>query len=310
MRQKRAVRCTYLVTLERDACDAEIGALAAHLSALASMQCEVIIVDRARPDVIESHRRVLRWIGRYLAVGGELDVVRTATELATSEKVIVATAEARYTFAEIDAICRLLDRYEMVEPEEFVEPATWWGGIEAGRLLLHRGVDQPAAHSTFAFRKSAFQSGPISQLLDQRAAVFLAHDVFVRREPPLLTSWMRLRPRDAASDFALPFKTAFFLSLIPLLLFVALAGGLTLAAESIGAMAFASVMVAVRGRSGAANYFPLAACFFAPLWIVERSVSVYWALFQRIRGVAEPAAHSASPRQLAEKACRASDSLS
>lgn len=304
MRSKRAFRCTYLVALESDSTDEEVSALARHLSTFGRLQCQVIILDPSLPHAVERHRRVLRWVGRYVPVAGGIDIVRSAMNLAASEKVIVATPEARYTAAEIDALCKLLDRHELVEPEEFVEPATWWSGIEAGRLLLHRGIDQAPVRSTFAFRKSGHE------LVAPRAGLFAANDVFVRREPPLLSSWVRLRPRDAASDFAFPFKTAFFLGVIPLLLFISLAGGPALLSESLAAMSFASVMVAFRGRSGAADYFPWYACLFAPLWIAERSLSVYWALFERIRGAAKREHPSHTPRQLAEKACRASDSLS
>jgi hypothetical protein len=37
----------------------------------------------------------------------------------------------------------------------------------------------------------------------------------------------------------------------------------------------------VRGRIGAAQFFPMRACLLAPLWVFERAVSVYWALFRR-----------------------------
>jgi hypothetical protein len=68
-----------------------------------------------------------------------------------------------------------------------------------------------------------------------------------------------------------------------------------------GAIAFASIALALRGRVGAGSVFPLRACFYAPLWVVERSVSVYWALGLRMRGAAaEPAglllAEKSSPR--------------
>ena len=43
--------------------------------------------------------------------------------------------------------------------------------------------------------------------------------------------------------------------------------------------------LALRGRAGASAFFPLHACLFAPLWVLERSVSVYWALFRKLRGV-------------------------
>jgi hypothetical protein len=50
------------------------------------------------------------------------------------------------------------------------------------------------------------------------------------------------------------------------------------------------LLLALRGRSGAASFFPLRASFLAPLWLFERAVSVYWALALRVRSAAaEPA---------------------
>jgi hypothetical protein len=44
------------------------------------------------------------------------------------------------------------------------------------------------------------------------------------------------------------------------------------------------MVLALRGRGGAATLFPLRACLCAPLWVLERSVSVYWALFRKLNG--------------------------
>ena len=58
--------------------------------------------------------------------------------------------------------------------------------------------------------------------------------------------------------------------------------GVGLAGGYAGVIAFASIGLAIRGRAGAASVFPLRACFFAPLWILERSLSVYWALARKL----------------------------
>ena len=86
-----------------------------------------------------------------------------------------------------------------------------------------------------------------------------------------------------------PMKAAFFLGLLPLVVVLALIGGARFASGYAGAIAAGAVMLAVRGRAGATRFFPLYSCLFAPLWIVERSIGIYWALFQRITGApAEP----------------------
>jgi hypothetical protein len=45
-----------------------------------------------------------------------------------------------------------------------------------------------------------------------------------------------------------------------------------------------SIAVALAGwlRGTARNHFRLSLCFFAPLWVLERSLSTYWALAWRL----------------------------
>ena len=122
------------------------------------------------------------------------------------------------------------------------------------------------------------------------AEVYPATDVFVRREPGRLGDWLSSRPKFAGDDFELPMKTAFFFSLVPMLVLLAVVGGLQLASGYAGVIAFAAIALAARGRAGATSFFPLRACLFAPLWVLERSLSVYWALLRMLRGADEATA--------------------
>jgi hypothetical protein len=265
--------------------------------------CDVVVLDPASRAQFDLNGRVLRWVGRHLPVsaehcapGGTLDRLRAAAGVAACEKVIVAAQDVRYTAEAIGQLCDLLDLHEVVEPQDYLDPLPWWGGIEAGRILVHRGIEpQPDHGATFGFRRSAvnalrslgagaLQDDQARRLAAAGAEVFAATDVFVRREPGALDEWLALRPRLAGNDFSLPMKSAFFFSLVPLLLVMALAGGAALAGGYATAIAFATVALAVRGRAGARPFFPIRACLFAPLWVLERSVSVYWALFRKLRG--------------------------
>lgn len=300
MRAKRSYRCTYVVSLEPDACEREIRGLAAYLSALRTAGCEVLILDDGPATQFRERQRILRWVGKYRH-RQEIDPFAAAAEMGTCEKIIVATSAVRYTTSDIEQVCDLLDRHEAVEPEEFVAPLPWWGGLEAGKLLLQRGVDQPArSGSTLAIQKSALHP------------LLVAHrpeGLFVRREPPLLQSWWRLRPRDLGGDFSTPLKASIFLGMIPVLVLLALAGGSELAGGYAAVMALSSVMVAARGRAGATRFFPVHICLYAPLWLLERSISVYWASLARLRHGTGPSDERRRD-QPAEKAFSASDSLS
>ncbi len=68
---------------------------------------------------------------------------------------------------------------------------------------------------------------------------------------------------------------------------MALLAGSRVAGGYAGAIAVGSMVLALRGRSGAASFFPLRVCLCAPIWVLERSLSVYWALFQKLRSASE-----------------------
>lgn len=272
--QLRERKCSYVVLIDRPADICELGQ---YLSTV-SLDCDVVIIDRSPKPEFEANACTLRWVGRHLHVphaGG--DIIRTACAVAACEKVIVATDDVRYSPAAIARMCELLAVYEAIDPRDYVDPLPWWSAIDAARLLVHRGIDSQPDHDTsFGFRKSATRTGELLR--------FAASDVFVRRRPHALLDWIAERPQLAGEDFALPVKTAFFLSLLPLLVLFAVAGGYQLAAGYAGAIAFTAFALAVRGRLGATSYFPLRLCLFAPLWVFERSVSTYWALFRKLAG--------------------------
>jgi hypothetical protein len=297
-------RCTYLVVIERDREPADdLRDLASYLSTLSVANSEVIVVDGSPSPIFESNRAVLRWVARHVAARprhrnftGGIDTVRTAVDVSSCDKIIVADENVRYRADAIESVCELLDQHEVVEPQDYFEPLPWWSGIEAGRMLVHRGVEPLPDHgATFGLRKSSIRglrgvdivasSGEdaVRRLASQGAEVFSACDVFVRRLPPPLDHWLRDRPRQAGGDFAMPVKSAFFFALLPAAILLAAFGGIRLAGGYAGAIALGSMVLALRGRGGATTFFPLRACLCAPLWILERSVSVYWALFRKLQ---------------------------
>jgi hypothetical protein len=279
----RDPRCSYVVLAEEGSPDeASLRDLAAYLSDLSVAGCEVVVLDLVSHPVTEDRARVLRWVGRYLPMQPDADAVRSAVRFASCEKIVIAAPDVRYSPEVISQLCDLLEEHEVVEPQHYLAPLPWWEGIEAGRMLLHRAVDmQPERKVTFGFRKTAVRTMGIAN-----AQTHFARDVFARRAPSPFREWLRQRAQLASDEFELPVKTGFFLALAPLLLLLALLGGIEFASGYAGLIAFASFALAVRGRIGAGEYFPLRSCFLAPLWIVERSLSVYWAVFLKFRGPA------------------------
>lgn len=302
--RNRDARCSYVVAVENSGDIHDLRELGLYLSSISVAGCDVVVLDASPGLLFDAHDRVLRWVARHVTVRSEhcsrsgfFDPVRAAAVVATCEKVIVAAPDVRYTPEAIDRLCSMLDLHEVVEPQDYLEPLPWWGSIDAGRILVHRGIEpQPDHGATFGFRRTAIHGLHIlgsSDLIDDStrrlasagAEVFAAANVFVRRNPGEFDEWLEARPRAAGDDFSLPMKSAFFFSLVPLLLLLLMLGEPRLAGVYAGVVAFSSVGLALRGRIGASAFFPLRACLFAPLWVFERSISVYWALFRRLRGV-------------------------
>jgi hypothetical protein len=272
-RAAREHRCSYVVALNRTD---DLRELARYLSTI-SLDCDVVILDPSPRFLFATNARTLRWVGRHVHMpDGPSDLTRAASAVAACEKVIVAADDIRYTPDAIARMCALLELHDVVEPQDYLDPLPWWSGLDAGRILIHRGIEpQPDHGATFAFRRTPRRT---------QLETYPATDVFVRRASRAFSEWLALRPKLAGDDFVLPVKTAFFLSIIPLLILFAIAGDVQLAAGYAGAIALTAMALAVRGRLGAASFFPLRACLFAPLWVFERSVSVYWALFRKLSG--------------------------
>ena len=304
--------CSYVVVADGGTAE-EHSDLAAYLSEMNVAGCEVVVIDPSPRMQFEHNARILRWVGRHvparaehLGPDGSVDLVRAAASLAACEKVIVAERDVRYTADAIARVCERLEVHEAVEPQDYLHPLPWWGGIEAARILVHRGIEpQPDHGVTVAFRRSAIGAlrmlamrdplqDPARRLSAAGAEVFPAGDVFVRRQPGELKGWLARRGH-TSGDFTPAIRSAFFLSVIPFLVLLALFGSLQLAGGYAAAMAIGSVALAIRGRAGASGYFPWRACLLAPVWILERSVSVYWALGRRILGGRAGAARVAVP---------------
>lgn len=299
-RSSRERRCSYLVVLENAArSEAELRDLAAYLSEIAVSNFEVIVVDGSARA--EQNRHILRWVGRHvIARSANVDAVRAAIDFCSCDKVIVADARVRYNQNSLDGLTALLEVHEVVEPQDYFDPLPWWGGIEAGRMLIQRSISPLPDHgSTFGFRKCAVRglrsidnSAPghdsVRRLASQGAEVFTAMRLFVRRIPPAFSDWVRDLPRRAEQEFAVPAKAAMLFMIVPAIIAMASIGGVRTAGVFAAAIAFMSITLAIRGRIGAGRFFPWRACFFAPLWILQRSVSIYIAVLWRMSGAGEP----------------------
>jgi hypothetical protein len=264
-----------------------------------------IWADRSRHEPVDR---------RYKFLNDKVNGVHTGVALATNEKIILADDDIRYTKIDIEQICALLDEKDVVRPQNYiatdatlkhphlnplpqgeedakrqVRAIPWWATMEAARMLINRATLRAADYpGTCAFRKSTMlQSGGydgdvlfdneeiIRHFARHGARIAYANDFFIRKRPPTFRKWLEQRPRQAYEDFGLRFKTFLFAALLPVAVAFALFNPKWLS------IFLLSILIALRGwfRGAARKYFPVHVCFFAPLWILERMLSTYWAFY-------------------------------
>jgi hypothetical protein len=299
-------RCTYLLPIHRvRARRQEIDELAKYLRNLAREGCEVLVVDGSYPEIFAQHNRAWHKLCRHVTVdrkytylNGKVNGVHTGVDLASCESIILADDDIRYTSEDIRRACELLKRHDMVRPQNYLAPLPWWGRTEAARMLINRGVLRSGDYpGTCAFRRSAslrFGHYDGDVLFDNEeivrhfilngAAVCYALDFFILKRPPSLRKWLEQRPRQAYEDFEIRAKTLLFMSLLPAASALGLFNGAGAALASFFVVSICAGLLAVRGllRDRAYNFFPAHVILYAPLWLLERSLSVYWALYWRL----------------------------
>ena len=316
-------RCTYLLPIRRNGfCAAETEELRDYFAILQATGCEVIVVDGSPEQIFACHHDNWSEVCRHVTVdprfrylNDKVNGVHTGLGLAGSEKIVLADDDIRYTPADIEKMCVLLEEFEVVRPQNYltretesehphlsplpkgeeaakrqVRATAIWTRMEAARMLINRATLHNADYpGTCAFRKSTISRAGeydgdvlfdneeiIRHFARQGARICYANDFFIQKRPPQLRKWLEQRPRQAYEDFGLRFKTILFASFLPLAIAVAFSAG-TKWLSIFGL----SIFVAMTGwlRGNARRYFPFNNCFFAPLWIAERTLSTYWAFY-------------------------------
>ncbi len=298
--------CTYILPIRRgQERREETDDLTHYFLTLARAGCEVIVVDGSSPEIFTRHDNAWRHICRHVVVdpkykylNGKVNGVHTGVQLASCEKIVLADDDIRYTGDDIARICDLLRRHEMVRPQNYLAPLPWWARTEAARMLINRGVLRAGDYpGTCAFRRSAclrvghydgdvlFDNEEIVRhFVLSGADVYNARGLFILKRPPIFRKWLEQRPRQAYEDFPMRTKTLLFMSLLPLLIVIGLTGGAPAAAGFFLLIAICPVLLAGRGLwlDQAHNFFPAYVILYAPLWVMERALSVYWALYWRV----------------------------
>jgi hypothetical protein len=296
-------RCTYLLPIRRTKFSAaEAAGFADYFRTLHGAGCDVLVVDGSPAPVFAQHDEVWRSLCRHEQVNrsfgylnDKVNGIHTGIELGTMAKVIVADDDIRYAAPQIHRACALLDDFEVVRPHNFLSPLPWWARMEAARMLINRATLRTADYpGTCAFlRESMLRVGHydgdvlfdneemIRHFARAGASVSYAINLFVQKRPPTFRKWIEQRPRQAYEDFGLRAKTALFFGLPILAVVIGFCLGSNALALYVGAILISSIALALIGRSRgqASRYFPISIPLFAPLWIIERTLSTYWALY-------------------------------
>jgi hypothetical protein len=301
------MNCTYLLPIRRTKFSSEEASqLAGYFRELTATGCDVLVMDGSPPAVFAQHDEAWGSLCRHERVdrsfgylNDKVNGIHTGVDLATTEKIILADDDIRYGADQIERVSALLNQYEVVRPQNFLSPLPWWARMEAARMLINRATLRIADYpGTCAFRREAmlrvghydgdvlFDNEEIIRHFARKgASISYATNLFVHKRPPTVRKWIEQRPRQAYEDFGLRAKTASFFALpVIAVLATALFGWLGLALWFC-VIVIAGTALAAAGlmRGEARKYFPLSVCLFAPLWILERTVSTYWALYWHFR---------------------------
>lgn len=288
---------TYILPL-RWTGDGGIEALAAYLGEVVQW-AEVLVVDGSPDDLFARHAAALPSAVRHLRPrfacrNGKVAGVLTGLLEASCERIIIADDDVRYDAPAFRRVVGLLDRADVVRPQNFFLSMPWHARWDTGRSLLNRafGSDFPG---TFGVRRSILMATGgydgdvlfenLELLRTVRAAggaEIRADDLFVGRIPPPVRHFCRQRIRQAYDDFAQPPRLLLELSLLPALILLVRRYG------AVACLPAGAVVVGLaelgRRRRGGRLVFPATAALWAPAWVAERSLAIWAALGLRLTG--------------------------
>lgn len=273
-----------------------------YLRCLASEVDEVVVVDGSAAPLRAVHRS---WWGRQVThvppdpslecANGKVWGVLTGLNLAQCDVVIIADDDVRWDLPALRRVVALLDSADLVAPANYFEPLPWHARYDTARSLIHRalGADWPG---TVALRRTAlaaagggYDGNVLFENLELVRTVEAAGgravwplDLFVLRRPPDTGHFLGQRIRQAYDEFARPAHLMAALSVLPLV-----AAAVVRHRRRALLVAFTAVVgwaEAGRRRAGGRQVYRASSSLLAPLWVLERGVCVWLAVWWRLRG--------------------------
>jgi glycosyltransferase involved in cell wall biosynthesis len=289
------LEATYILPIAASA--PQVRALSGYLRRLSRTMAEVIVVDGSPEDVFAAHNRAWRDDVRHIrprfqTANGKVAGVLTGIVEAGHNRVILADDDVRYRRAELERMIDLLDRHDVVRPQNRFSPMPWHARWDTARSLYNRlaGGDWPGTLgvSREALLATGGYSGEVLfenlemvrtiQAAGGREAVPL--DLFVARRPPSARHFASQRIRQAYDELARPARLAAQLAILPIAVQLARKKG----PASLLALAATAVVLAEVGRrkDKGATVFPGTSALWGPAWLAERAVTSWIALGTRL----------------------------
>ena len=315
-------RVSYVLPL-RWAEPGPIEELSAYLRSLDGAADEILVVDGSPASVFAGHAAALCGIARHLPPHPDLDFrmgkvngVLTGVRECSGEWIVLADDDVRYEPATLLRAVELLDKADLVRPQNYFDELPWHARWDTARSLLNRVITGDPTFpvgdfpGTFAVRRSAllatggYDGDALFENLELMRTIRAAGgkvatplDLYVARRPPSAAHFRSQRVRQAYDDFAIPARIGAFLAVVPLGAQALWRGRI----RRLLAAGVASILVAEVGRrrAGGAKRFPASGSLLAPAWIAERAVCSWLALAARLQGGVlygdRRLAHSATP---------------
>jgi hypothetical protein len=262
---------------------------------------EVTVVDGSDSDRFAAHARAWRGLVRHIPVtiaegaNGKVRGVLTGVGVARHEALVIADDDVRYERESLAAVVANLATADLVKPQNHFTPLPWHARWDTARTLINRGLgsDYPG---TYAVRRSmleatgGYDADVLFENLELERTVRAAGgrlrsrpDILVARRPPSARHFLSQRVRQAYDSFAQPWRLTLEAAILPVLII-----GRRRPRALLG-MAVALIAVAERGRrrDGGRAVFPVATLLWVPVWLLERGVATWAAMFLRLRGGVE-----------------------
>jgi hypothetical protein len=265
-----------------------------------SRSVDLVVVDGSAASVFDDAHR--RWASFALHIppdadltyrNGKVNGVVTGLRHAGHDRVIVADDDVRYDTESLARVLQVLDRADLVGPQNYFDPRPWHAKWDMARSLVNRAfsADFPG---TFGLRRAAlgtegydgdvlFENLELVRTVRARGGrVVMPLDLYVRRLPPTTAHFLGQRVRQAYDELARPHRLALALAFGPSLIVAAWRRRWSV----LVAMLAVTTMTAERGRrrAGGRYYFPATSSLLAPGWALERSISSWLACGARLRG--------------------------